>query len=97
MFKFARRQQRRRSSLVWFATGIGIGSGIALLATPYTGKDIRYATRRGYRRLAKHVGRQTEDLRDRAGDLMEQAKDLQESAHEMGKRGSKLLRRYRAA
>jgi hypothetical protein len=97
MFEFARRQRRRKGSLAWFATGIGIGSGIALLATPYTGEDIRYAIRRGYRRLAKHVGRQTEDLRDRAGGLIEQAKDLRESAHDMGKRGSKLLRRYRAA
>lgn len=92
-----RRQRRRLRSIAWLATGIGIGSGVALLLAPHTGEDVRYAIGRGYRKTVKHIGRHTEDLRDRAEDLMEQAKDLRESVQDIGKRGSKLFKRYRSA
>jgi len=92
-----RRQRRRLRGLAWLMTGIGIGSGVALLWAPHTGEDVRYALGRGYRKAVKHIGRHSEDLRDRAEDLMDQAKDLRESVQDIGKRGSKLWKRYRSA
>jgi hypothetical protein len=68
-----------------------------MLWAPYTGEDVRHAIGRGYRKAVKHAGRYSEDLRDRAENLVEQAKDLRESVHDIGKRGSRLLRRYRTA
>jgi len=79
--------------------GIGIGTGVALLLAPNSGEELRHEIGRRYRRTVKHLGRRTEDLRDRVEDLLESAGDLRD-------RGSKLLafrrrreaeRRYREA
>src|SRR5215472_11840351 len=56
--------------------GIGIGSGLALLAAPSSGEEVRHAIGRRYRHAVKRIGRNTEDLRDRVADLLEQASDL---------------------
>ena len=56
--------------------GIGIGSGIALLAAPSSGEEARHAIGRGYRLTMRRLGRSTEDLRDRIEDLLEYAGDL---------------------
>jgi gas vesicle protein len=66
------------------ASGIGIGSCIALLLAPGSGEDIRYAISHGYRKTVKKIGRRTDELRDRAEDLLDHA-------HELGERGSRLL------
>lgn len=78
----------------WITAGIGIGTVAALLWAPYTGEEIRFALRRGYRRAVKRVGRQTEDFRERAEDLIEHAHDFRE---DFGKQSRRLLRRLRAA
>jgi gas vesicle protein len=61
------------------AAGIGIGSGIALLAAPNSGEEIRHAIGRRYRHTVRRLGRRTEDLRDRLEDLIEHANDLRSS------------------
>ena len=63
--------------------GIGIGSGIALLMAPDSGKEVRHAIGRRYLKTMKRLGRGTEGLRDRVEDLLEHASDL---------RGSRLRR-----
>jgi gas vesicle protein len=85
-----RRGRKRLRDFALLTAGVGIGSGVALLMAPYAGKEVRFALGRGYRRTAKRIGRQTEDLRERA-------KDVLEHAHDFGKHSRKLLRRYRAA
>jgi hypothetical protein len=65
-----------------------------MLSAPYTGEEIRFGLRRGYRKAAKSIFRNTKDLRERAEDLVEHAHNFRE---DLGKRGKKLLRRYRAA
>ena len=59
-------------------TGLGIGAGIALLLAPSTGDDLRHEIGRNYRKAAKHVGRHTDDFRDRAEDLFEHAQHLRD-------------------
>jgi gas vesicle protein len=72
--------------LAFLISGIGIGSGIALLLAPSSGEDLRYAIGRGCRRTAKQLGRRTDELRDRAEDFLDHARDIRD-------RGSKLLQR----
>ena len=92
-----RRGRRRLRDIVLLTTGIGMGTVAALLVAPYTGEEARFALRRGSRKVAKRIGRHTEDLRGRAEDLLEHAQDFREHAQGFGKKGWNLLRRYRAA
>jgi gas vesicle protein len=89
-----RREQRKLQGLGWLIAGIGIGTAAALLSSPYTGEEVRFALARGYRRSVKRIGRHTEDLRERAEDLIEHAQIFRE---DFGKQRRKLLRRWRAA
>ena len=85
---FRRRSDRRNESeagiegnsvardIALVVAGIGIGSGLALLAAPSSGEEVRHAIGRRYRHAVKRIGRNTEDLRDRVADLLEQASDL---------------------
>jgi len=85
--------RRLRRDLGFLLMGIGIGCGVALLLAPTTGEELRHTIRRRSRRVAKQLGRQTDNLRDRAGDLLE-------FANEVRKRGSSKvldLRRRAAA
>ncbi len=56
--------------------GIGIGSGIALLAAPSSGEEARHAIGRGYRHTIRRLGRGTEGLRDRLEDFLDHARVL---------------------
>jgi hypothetical protein len=78
--------------LVFLIAGLGIGAGLALLLSPASGEDVRYALRRGYRKTVKGLGKRTQDLRDRADDLLEHAQDLREHAGDIRQRGARLLR-----
>ena len=60
------------------ATGVAIGSGVALLLAPSTGEELRHTIGRTCRKTAKNIGRHTEDLRDRAEELINHAHDLRE-------------------
>ena len=64
--------------LTFLMTGMGIGTGIALLFAPTTGDDLRYAIGRNCHKAAKRIGRQTQDLRDRAEDIFEHAENLRD-------------------
>jgi hypothetical protein len=76
---------RTLRDLAILIAGIGIGSGVALLLAPRSGEEVRHAIGRGYRKTIENIGRQTENLRDRAEDFLEDANELVE-------RGSRLLR-----
>lgn len=86
------RNQSTVRNIAIFVAGASIGAGVALLLSPVTGEEIRFALRRGYRRTLKGIGRRTLDLRDRAEDLLEHAQDLREQAGDMRDRGARLLR-----
>lgn len=70
--------QKWTRDIAFLLTGLGVGSAIALLLAPSTGEELRRTIHRGCRRTAKNVGRQTEDLRDRAEELLEHAHDLRQ-------------------
>ena len=63
-------------AIALIAAGIGIGSGIALLVAPDSGKEIRHAIGRRCLKTMKRLGRSSEGLRDRLGDMLELAHDL---------------------
>jgi len=64
--------------VAFLVTGIGIGSGVALLLAPSSGEEVRYAIGRSCRKTVKNIGRHTEDLRERAEDFLEHAQDLRD-------------------
>lgn len=77
MRKRDRREGRTLArDLAILATGVGIGSGVALLLAPDSGEEVRRTIGRNYRKAAKSIGRHTEDLRERAEDLLDHAHDL---------------------
>ena len=59
-----RREQRKFRGLGWLTAGIGIGTLAAFLSAPYTGEEVRFGIRRGYRRAAKRIVRHTAGLRE---------------------------------
>jgi hypothetical protein len=76
------------------AAGIGIGSGVALLAAPNSGEEIRHAIGRRYRHTVRRIGRRTEGLRDSLEDLIEHANDLRSSRLRRFLLGRFLVRRF---
>ena len=64
--------------LTFLMTGMGIGTGIALLFAPSTGDDLRYAIGRNCQKAAKHIGRHTQEFRDRVEDVFEHAENLRD-------------------
>lgn len=57
-------------ALVLLLIGVGIGAGVAILLTPRSGRDIRDAIGRGYRRTLDGVTERTRDLRERGSNLL---------------------------
>ena len=95
MWKNHRKHERERKSgeledrktvrnIAFLVAGIGIGSGVTLLLAPESGEEVRHTIGRRYHKAVKSLGRQTEELRDRAEDLLGHAHDLRE-------RGSRLF------
>ena len=85
-----RKSRRWRRDIAFLLMGIGIGCVTALLLAPATGEELRHTIRRKSRRAAKKLGRQTDNLRERASDLLEYANDVR-------KRGSSKLHDLRRA
>ena|SRR6185437_1073974 len=72
------RNRKWKKDLALLMTGIGVGSGIALLLAPSTGEELRHKIGRGYHKAATNIGRRTDELRDRAEELLEHAHGLRE-------------------
>jgi len=74
-----------QEALCWFATGMTVGTALAMLFAPRSGKETRAAIAEG----ATHMRERAEDMahqaRDKAGDWQEQAHhavvSLAEKAH----------------
>jgi hypothetical protein len=64
--------QRRSvgSSIVWLLLGIGIGAIAALLLAPSTGRELRSALARRYRRTIDGVSPGTRQLRQHGSNLI---------------------------
>ena len=58
------------SPILWLLLGVGIGAGAVLLLTPSTGRELRSALARGYRRAIDGVSRSTRQLRRRRSNLI---------------------------
>jgi len=50
--------------------GVGIGAALACLFTPRSGRDLRSAIGRGYRKTVDNVSQHTRDLREHGSNLL---------------------------
>jgi hypothetical protein len=58
------------SPIVWLLVGLGIGAIAALLLAPSTGRELRSALARGYRRTFDGVSPGTRQLRQHGSNLI---------------------------
>jgi gas vesicle protein len=80
------------SKLVWFVAGVAIGSTVALLYAPQSGR----VTRRYLGRTAKRSGEAVSDAVSEAGrDLMEKGRDLYEKGRKVADDAAELFERGR--
>jgi len=62
-----------------FAAGIAVGTGVALLLAPKTGRDIRHDLRDRARDFTRRVGRAKGAVQDAAGDVRATLEEEKES------------------
>lgn len=82
---------RAGGKLLWFATGVAVGAGVALLFAPASGQDIRRKilekTDQGRAALAE----QTWGIYDKGMRMIERGRRLADEAAEMFERGRRLV------
>ncbi len=88
-----RRERLKLREIGLLSAGIGVG----LLLAPVSGRELRHAIGRRYRKTIRQMNRKTEVLFDHTEDLVENARYLYRRAQELRERGFKVIRRFRAA
>jgi gas vesicle protein len=63
-------QSNASSAVAWLLAGFAIGAAAALLLAPSTGRDLRSAFGRGFRRTLHALNRGTRQLRRRGANVI---------------------------
>jgi gas vesicle protein len=77
-----------RDKVLWMLVGVAIGTGVALLYAPKTGKETR-------RFLAKKAEKSGEVIADAGRELVDKGKDLMEKGRKVADEASDLFERGR--
>ena len=83
--------QNNSGKLVWFIAGAAIGSAIALLYAPQSGKDTRRYINKKARQGREAVADAGRDLVDKGRDLYEKGRRVADDAAELFERGRRLV------
>jgi len=70
------------TAITFLCIGLGVGSLVALLMAPQSGRKTRNMLRRRYEDAVDAVSERAEDLRDRAGDWRDRGAEFADSARE---------------
>jgi gas vesicle protein len=70
------------TAITFLCIGLGVGSLVALLVAPQSGRKTRNMLRRRYEDAFEAVSEKAENLRDRADEWRERGADLADSARE---------------
>jgi gas vesicle protein len=70
------------TAITFLCIGLGVGSLVALLLAPQSGRKTRNMLRRRYEDAFDAVSERAEQLRDRAGDWQERGADFADTARE---------------
>ena len=62
-------------AFAFFLVGAAVGAGIALLATPQSGKQTRRMLRRQYEDAAEAIAEKAGTIRERGSEIVEEAKE----------------------
>lgn len=79
------------SKVVWFFAGAALGSTIALLYAPQTGKDTRRYIGKQARKSREAIEDVSRDLADKGRELYEQGRRVADDAAELFERGRRLV------
>lgn len=63
-------QSDASNAIPWLLAGIAIGTAVALLLAPSTGRDLRSAFGRGFRSTLLALNRRTQQLRRRGSNVI---------------------------
>lgn len=77
--------------LVWFIAGAAIGSAIALLYAPQSGRDTRRLINKKTRQGREAVADAGRDILDKGRDLYEKGRRVADDAAELFERGRRLV------
>jgi gas vesicle protein len=70
------------TAITFLCIGLGVGSLVALLMAPQSGRKTRNMLRRRYEDAFDAVSERAENLRDRAGDWRDRGAEFADSARE---------------
>ena len=83
--------QDNSGKLVWFLAGAAIGSAIALLYAPQSGKDTRRYINKKARQGREVVADAGRDMLDKGRELYEKGRRVADDAAELFERGRRLV------
>lgn len=67
---------RNGSSILWFLTGISIGTALGILYAPRGGSQTREILQNKVDEGREYIRKQAKDFRDRAGELIEKGSEV---------------------
>ena len=79
------------SKALWFVAGVAVGSTIALLFAPSSGRVTRRRIGRAAERGREVLGETGQDLVDRGKELYDKGRKMADEAADMFDRGKKLV------
>lgn len=79
-------EDNNRNTLLWFAGGIALGAGVALLLAPEAGEETRRRLVDGAKRGSKAVGDSSADIIARGRELYERGRNIAEEAADLFER-----------
>jgi gas vesicle protein len=80
-----------KGSFVWFVAGAAVGSVIALLYAPQSGRETRRIIKKKSRQVGDKLSEHGEDLFEKGRELYEKGLRVADDAAEMIERGRRLV------
>ena len=84
-------EQDNTSGALWFIAGVAIGSTIALLYAPASGKHTRRRIASKARSGRERIETQGRDMMDKGRELYDRGREIADDAADMFERGRKLM------
>ena len=84
-------EQDNTSGMLWFVAGVAIGSTIALLYAPHSGKHTRHKIVSKARYGRERLESQGREMMDKGRELYDRGREIADDAAEMFDKGRKIM------